>query len=130
RSTLAGAPACGGACAAASGRTTSDAGVSGAEGCRLATAASGGGGGAAGGNGPLATKAGSGGGPTQALAPVAAGPAGRGWAYWSLIAAIDAPVRATPPAAADRSTPAFETRALPESALSVAHAPSASAVVI
>src|SRR6187455_1791696 len=98
-STLAtGAPGAGGA---AAGRALAGAAAAGAwrgSGWRLATAAGGGAGGSPGGSGVETTNAGGGAGETQLLAPVAAVVPRRGWAYWSLIVAIDAPVGRSAPA--------------------------------
>src|SRR5690606_1487684 len=121
---------------AASGRTTSEAGVEGLGlpvGCRLATAASGGAGGSAAGGGPSATKAGAGACFTQALAPVAATGPTRG-VYCSAIEARLSPVRTIPPGAgrgavateADTPEPRSDATGL---AWSTAHADSASAAL-
>src|SRR5688572_17846419 len=90
RSTLA-AGAAGATCGGEAGAAAGAAGA-GAAGWRLATAAGRGAGGSAGGSGVEIVNAGGGPGTTQAWAPTAATGPGRGWAYWSLIPPIEAPV--------------------------------------
>src|SRR5688572_20537787 len=96
RSTLA-AGAAGATCGGEAGAAAGAAGA-GAAGWRLATAAGRGAGGSAGGSGVEIVNAGGGPGTTQAWAPTAATGPGRGWAYWSLMPPIEAPVGRGAPA--------------------------------